>query len=335
MDGGGRTSARRAGGRARAGRGRERDRCGSNRRLHVGGRPSRHGELRGGGADPGAPGLDRGDLRGLRGRALSAPRERRPLPDQARATSRSACCARWCPLHPTPGASRSSAGARGRSPIRCRPRSSARSTASPPRPSRPRHGQQCRALHALPHLRQDLPAGRQATRGRASSSCSRSWPRRSRRWSPPRVRSRSRGRAGAIRAARDAFYKGDIAKRIADYHAREGGLMELEDLAEFEAEVAPALKTTFHDTKSRPAASVPGAGVLADAEPDRALRLARARPQHAARAPPPGRGHEAGLRRPRGLLRRSALREGAGGGAALEGLRRSAARPDPRGPRLA
>src|SRR5258705_8808865 len=61
------------------------------------------------------------------------------------------------------------------------------------------------------------------------------------------VRSRSRGRAGAIRAARDAFYKGDIAKRIVDYHTREGGLMALEDLAEFHADVAPALKTTFHD----------------------------------------------------------------------------------------
>ena len=61
------------------------------------------------------------------------------------------------------------------------------------------------------------------------------------------LRARSRGRAGAIRAARDAFYKGDIAARIADYHAREGGLLTREDLAEFQAEVAPALKTTFHD----------------------------------------------------------------------------------------
>ncbi len=61
------------------------------------------------------------------------------------------------------------------------------------------------------------------------------------------VRARSRGRAGAIRAARDAFYKGDIAQRIADYHAREGGLLSREDLAEFQAEVAPALKTTFRD----------------------------------------------------------------------------------------
>src|SRR3984893_6420090 len=58
-------------------------------------------------------------------------------------------------------------------------------------------------------------------------------------------KSRARGRAGAIRAARDAFYKGEIAQRIAEYHAREGGLLTAEDLAEFSVEVAPALKTSF------------------------------------------------------------------------------------------
>ena len=61
------------------------------------------------------------------------------------------------------------------------------------------------------------------------------------------ARSRSRGRTGAIRAARDAFYKGDIARRIAEYHAREGGFLTVEDLAEYETEVAPALRTTFHE----------------------------------------------------------------------------------------
>ena len=61
------------------------------------------------------------------------------------------------------------------------------------------------------------------------------------------VKARARGRAGAIRAARDVFYKGEIAQRIADYHAREGGLMTVEDLAEFSVEIAPALKTTFGD----------------------------------------------------------------------------------------
>ena len=39
------------------------------------------------------------------------------------------------------------------------------------------------------------------------------------------LKARSRGRAGAIHAARDAFYKGDIAARIADFHAKEGGLL--------------------------------------------------------------------------------------------------------------
>lgn len=56
---------------------------------------------------------------------------------------------------------------------------------------------------------------------------------------------RRRGRARAIRAARDVFYKGEIARRIADYHAQEGGLLAYEDLAAFSVEVAPALKTSF------------------------------------------------------------------------------------------
>jgi len=59
------------------------------------------------------------------------------------------------------------------------------------------------------------------------------------------IRSRSRGRAGAIRAARDAFYKGEIAQRIAAFHAREGGLLTAEDLADFQVEVGPALRTSF------------------------------------------------------------------------------------------
>jgi gamma-glutamyltranspeptidase/glutathione hydrolase len=58
-------------------------------------------------------------------------------------------------------------------------------------------------------------------------------------------KARRRGRARAIRAARDVFYKGEIARRIADFHAREGGLLEARDLADFQVEVAPALRTSF------------------------------------------------------------------------------------------
>ncbi len=61
------------------------------------------------------------------------------------------------------------------------------------------------------------------------------------------TRVRRRGRARAIRAARDVFYKGEIARRIVEFHAREGGLLTAEDLADFHAEVAPALTTGFRD----------------------------------------------------------------------------------------
>ncbi len=173
----------------------------------------------------------------------------------------------------------------------------------------------------VPHLGQDLPAGRQAARGRAALRAvgarrddqgdggrrgalgqprpGRRHPRRARRLLQGRHRQAHRGLPRARRRPDGARGPGRVPRRgraRAQDHLprlRSGGVRLL----------------------------VPGAGVLADAEPDRALRLARARPQHAARAPHPGGGHEARLRRPRGLLRRSALREGPGRGAALEGLR--------------
>ena len=52
-------------------------------------------------------------------------------------------------------------------------------------------------------------------------------------------------RVDGIRAARDDFYRGETAKRIAEYHRAEGGPLALEDLAAFSVEVAPALRTTL------------------------------------------------------------------------------------------
>jgi gamma-glutamyltranspeptidase / glutathione hydrolase len=60
------------------------------------------------------------------------------------------------------------------------------------------------------------------------------------------ARAKRQGRAKAIRAARDAFYRGDIARRIAAYHEKAGGLLRYEDLADFHVEVAPALRASFH-----------------------------------------------------------------------------------------
>src|SRR5438876_390346 len=52
-------------------------------------------------------------------------------------------------------------------------------------------------------------------------------------------------REGGIRAARDEFYRGETARRIAEFHRASDGPLTDEDLAEFGVEVAPALTTPF------------------------------------------------------------------------------------------
>jgi gamma-glutamyltranspeptidase/glutathione hydrolase len=56
---------------------------------------------------------------------------------------------------------------------------------------------------------------------------------------------RARGRAAGLQAAREAFYRGDVAERIVAYHRQEGGLLAREDLAEFRVEVERPCRTTF------------------------------------------------------------------------------------------
>lgn len=53
------------------------------------------------------------------------------------------------------------------------------------------------------------------------------------------------GRVAGLQAARDAFYRGDIADAIVRYHAKEGGLLTREDLAEFRVGVEPPFSTRF------------------------------------------------------------------------------------------
>src|SRR2546428_11954518 len=52
-------------------------------------------------------------------------------------------------------------------------------------------------------------------------------------------------REAGVRAARDEFYRGETARRIAEFHRASGGPLTDEDLAEFGVEVAPALTTPF------------------------------------------------------------------------------------------
>ena len=52
-------------------------------------------------------------------------------------------------------------------------------------------------------------------------------------------------RTAGIRAARDEFYRGETAKRIAEFHRANEGPLALSDLADFSVEVEPALRTSF------------------------------------------------------------------------------------------
>ncbi len=56
-------------------------------------------------------------------------------------------------------------------------------------------------------------------------------------------------RVAGLRAAHDAFYKGDIARKISTYHEENGGLIRMEDLAGFEVEVEDALRIDVAGTK--------------------------------------------------------------------------------------
>ena len=53
------------------------------------------------------------------------------------------------------------------------------------------------------------------------------------------------GREAGLKAARAAFYEGDIAKAIAKFHREEGGLITEEDLREFHVAIEDPVKRTY------------------------------------------------------------------------------------------
>ncbi|HET9762778.1 MAG TPA: gamma-glutamyltransferase [Casimicrobiaceae bacterium] len=54
-----------------------------------------------------------------------------------------------------------------------------------------------------------------------------------------------KGRAAGLQAAREAFYRGDVAQAIVAYHRANGGLMTMEDLAGFRVAIEPPVRTRF------------------------------------------------------------------------------------------
>lgn len=57
-----------------------------------------------------------------------------------------------------------------------------------------------------------------------------------------------RGRAAGLAAARDAFYRGDLAQAMARYHREHGGWLTAEDLATYRSEIVPPVRATFRGT---------------------------------------------------------------------------------------
>ncbi len=54
------------------------------------------------------------------------------------------------------------------------------------------------------------------------------------------------GRAAGLKAARDAFYRGDLAKLMADYHAQNGGWLTRDDLAGYASAIEPPVRRTYN-----------------------------------------------------------------------------------------
>lgn len=57
----------------------------------------------------------------------------------------------------------------------------------------------------------------------------------------------ARGREAGLQAAHDAFYRGDIAKKIVAFIKEQGGLLSAEDLAAYRSPVGPAERRRFGD----------------------------------------------------------------------------------------
>ena len=56
---------------------------------------------------------------------------------------------------------------------------------------------------------------------------------------------RKQGRKAGLKAARDAFYKGDIAREVCKFIEKEGGLMRFNDFADFSVKLEPTVRTRF------------------------------------------------------------------------------------------
>ena len=117
---------------------------------------------------------------------------------------------------------------------------------------------------------------------------------------------KSHNRAAAIRAGRDAFYKGDIARRIADANKAAGGVFTYDDLASYQGQVEKPSTTNFHGYDVYKAGPWnQGPVLLQTLNILEGVDLQVCRRQFRRIHPSGARGDQARLRRSQRLLRRS------------------------------
>ena len=110
---------------------------------------------------------------------------------------------------------------------------------------------------------------------------------------------------------RDAFYQGEIARKIVALSDKTGGLFTLEGLRGQLADLGRAGEDDLPRLRGvGTAAAGPGDRGAPDAQPAGAVRPQEARPHVARVLAPARRGEEAGLRGPRQILRRPGVRQG-------------------------
>ena len=61
------------------------------------------------------------------------------------------------------------------------------------------------------------------------------------------TRNKRSGRAAAIQAARDHFYRGPVAQTLVEFCQRHGGLLDLQDFGEYQARLEPPVKIAYKD----------------------------------------------------------------------------------------
>jgi gamma-glutamyltranspeptidase len=138
-----------------------------------------------------------------------------------------------------------------------------------------------------------------------------------------------RGRDAGLEAARDAFYRGDIARKFVAFHKEQGGLLSAEDLANYHSPVGPPERRRFGDLEVFTCGAwCQGPVLLQTLALLEGTDVAGPRPQQRRLRASPDRGAEIGLRRPRGLLHRPGDGQRAAADPDFVGIRRRAAQAD-------